>query len=419
MLRSALTRFTARPTRIGYPSNQCLRRHIILPQNALKLGTSPSGLGRRAASTAAIPGSQSRISVVFSVLIAVGVASTAYGIYDFYNTLTMWPPEVRKDLRAGIKARNQGDLDLSERYLTRALDTAQKLPLELLSPEPNLKLSGIAIALGAVLEENRKLQAAYNTYVTAFDSLQTVAERTGSEKTRAGVLAYKLGQLASVRSMAKEERTWYEAACKELLGAIGLAETRSANDPVDVAELTLPGWVNKLQVAEPLRALAGCYSRAGETQLALTTLLVALPLILGPRPQEASSENMCIGADLMNSVAETLLDGPPTPEARQQAERSVAQAVELIEARRKRGDSGTAEDPDYCELVMAAALFNWGALREMDEDFPRAKQLYQRSRKQSVELKERGGIMQAETALRRVDRLSRTAEAKPVTPSTS
>lgn len=39
--------------------------------------------------------------------------------YDFYNAFTLWPPEVRNDLRAGLKARNQGDLGLSERYLRR------------------------------------------------------------------------------------------------------------------------------------------------------------------------------------------------------------------------------------------------------------------------------------------------------------
>ena len=72
-----------------------------------------------------------------------------------------------------------------------------------------------------------------------------------------------------------------------------------------------------------------------------------------------------LGADLMNSVAETLLEGPPTPEARQQAERAVSQAVELIEIRRKRAAAEIQGEPDYCELVMAAALFNWGALREV------------------------------------------------------
>ena len=39
--------------------------------------------------------------------------------YDFYNFLALWPAEVRGDLRAGIKARNQEDFALSERYLRR------------------------------------------------------------------------------------------------------------------------------------------------------------------------------------------------------------------------------------------------------------------------------------------------------------
>ena len=51
--------------------------------------------------------------------------------YDFYNTFTMWPQDVRKDLRAGIKARNQGDLTLSERYLTRYVTTLLQLKLYL------------------------------------------------------------------------------------------------------------------------------------------------------------------------------------------------------------------------------------------------------------------------------------------------
>ncbi len=41
--------------------------------------------------------------------------------YQFYTTFTMWPPEVRGDLRAGIKAKHQGDLDLSVRYLHRCV----------------------------------------------------------------------------------------------------------------------------------------------------------------------------------------------------------------------------------------------------------------------------------------------------------
>lgn len=42
----------------------------------------------------------------------------------------------------------------------------------------------------------------------------------------------------------------------------------------------------------------------------------------------------------------------------------------------------------------------------MDGDPVTAKQLYQRSRKQSFDVKEREGVMQAETALRRINTLN-------------
>lgn len=49
----------------------------------------------------------------------------------------------------------------------------------------------------------------------------------------------------------------------------------------------------------------------------------------------------------------------------------------------------------------------------MDGDLAKAKQLYQRSRKQSLDLKERDGVMQAETALRRI---ARTTDKAPDIP---
>ena len=134
-----------------------------------------------------------------------------------------------------------------------------------------MKVSGIAIVLASVLEDQHKIQGAYNTYVTAFERLQGVNDRTGPEKARAGAIAYKLGQLAELRDMRKEERLWYEAACKELLGAAGLPEQRGEKEkPVDLAELSLPTWVGKLQIVEPLRALAACYTRDGDNQYVMS-----------------------------------------------------------------------------------------------------------------------------------------------------
>ncbi|KAI0701375.1 hypothetical protein BC835DRAFT_1411516 [Cytidiella melzeri] len=408
-------------------TTRALRRNVVssnlstcksnaLPKQASLFANSSRWNTRRATSTEAKPPFiRIKVSVLFTILVGGGVVLTAYGLYDFYTSFTMWPKEVKRDLRAGIETRNTGDLNVSERFLTRALDNARNLPLEELSPEPYLKLSGIAIVLASVLEDNHKLSDAYNVYVTAFEDLRAASDRTGSEKVRAGAIAYKLGQMAELRGLPREERAWYEAACKELLGATGLPERRDLNNPVDLAELELPSWVSKLQLVEPLRALADCYNRSGDHQLALTTLLVAVPVILGSNPQDAPTENLCIGANLMNLVAETLLEGPPTPEARQQAERAVAQAVDLLELRKIRGAENVQDEPNYCELVMAAALFNWGALREMDEDLPKAKELYQRSQKQSIDVGEQSGAIQARTALRRIDRLLQKADTNKVT----
>ena len=104
-----------------------------------------------------------------------------------------------------------------------------------------------------------------------------------------------------------------------IVGAIGMLE------PLALADLDLPNWVSKVEVVAPLRALASCYGRSGDAQyvpfalptrgssdhyirrLALTTLLVALPILLGPSPEDAPSENICLGthfAPLTSLVAD-------------------------------------------------------------------------------------------------------------------
>lgn len=66
----------------------------------------------------------------------------------------------------------------------------------------------------------------------------------------------------------------------------------------------------------------------------------------------------------MNSLADSLLIGTPTPERRQQAEAWVKKALAVIEATK----ASTKEKPEafeHCELVLAAALFNHGSMREV------------------------------------------------------
>ena len=136
----------------------------------------------------------------------------------------MWPQEVRGDLRAGIKAKNQGDLDLSERYLRRyvsrcvsrytvqihlmyaprdlfrAWQTAQTLPISALSSEPYLKLSGIAIALAEVLEASNRPSEAYETYSTA------LAQLRASQTTKKTFSSMTVGYLPCLRWLTSRTR---------------------------------------------------------------------------------------------------------------------------------------------------------------------------------------------------------------------
>ena len=66
----------------------------------------------------------------------------------------------------------------------------------------------------------------------------------------------------------------------------------------------------------------------------------------------------------MNSLADAILIGAPTPERRKQAEAWVDKALSVIKA----ANDMNAREPEglaYCEIVLAAALFNKGSLREV------------------------------------------------------
>lgn len=41
--------------------------------------------------------------------------------YEFYSSFAIWPEEVRSDLRAGVKAKQQGNFALSRRLLTQCV----------------------------------------------------------------------------------------------------------------------------------------------------------------------------------------------------------------------------------------------------------------------------------------------------------
>ncbi|KAI0947767.1 hypothetical protein AcW1_009444 [Taiwanofungus camphoratus] len=365
--------------------------------------------------------SRSRISTVFGTLIALGVGSTVYGLYEFYSTFTMWPKEVRGDLRAGVKAKNQSDLSLSERYLRRAYDTAQSLPLSELSPAPHLKLSGIAISLASVLEDSDKPEPAYGVYEHALTQLQAVpdSELTSQERMRKVALAAKLGAMAEEFQLPlEEEEKWLTCAVEELLRVVkdegrqagrGMEKTGQGEEtPVMLAELEMPKWVSKTDMGAPLEALGQFYSREGKAEYAIPLYLQAISLLVPPTSSKAQSttEERCHGAQLMNNLAELVLRGPPTPEKRNQAEAWARQALGTIE-RTKATAKGDSEELQSCEEALTAVLFNLGYLLEMAGDLEQSRDMYKASWDQARRIRMKEGTLEAQAALRRIERAAK------------
>ncbi|KAI0760396.1 hypothetical protein C8Q74DRAFT_224617 [Fomes fomentarius] len=237
----------------------------------------------------------------------------------------MWPPEVRGDLRAGIKAKHQGDLDLSERYLRRAWNTAQTLPLSAFSSEPHLKLSGIAIVLAEVLESANRPGEAYETYSTTLAQLRAAQSKlSGRERMRAVALAYKLGEMAEVYQRGPEEAEHFltfaveevlriikdEASASSISGR-GKEKEEDGEAGAMLAELELPWWVRKVDVAAPLEALARFYASEGKPEYSTTLYLQAIGILMQPPPgrEDADVEDRCRAAQVMNNLSDIMVRG--------------------------------------------------------------------------------------------------------------
>ncbi|KAK0494479.1 hypothetical protein EDD18DRAFT_1038976, partial [Armillaria luteobubalina] len=349
----------------------------------------------------------SRLSPFFTGLLFVGVGLTAYGLYDLYATLTMWPEELRQDLRDAVKAKHKGDLDTSVRYFYRALETTRQLPLELLKDQPWLKISGIAVALSEALESQNEKQKAYEVYADCLTRMQEVITTfSGPERLRAVAIAGKLGEVAEeLQKPADEEEKWLSWGVEEVLrlvkdasaGIIDPREDITSDNQVTLVELELPPWVDKTDVGAPLEVLAAFYARIGKVEFAMPLYLQAISILIPPPPQTSSPDDQCRGAQMMGNLSELIIRGKPTPEKLQQAESWAKQSLAILQRTRRQ-----YEPIPICEYAYAAALFNIGMLREMSGDKSMAREFYRRGLDHSKVIGMPEGVNAAETALRRV-----------------
>ncbi|KAL0057941.1 hypothetical protein AAF712_015405 [Marasmius tenuissimus] len=337
----------------------------------------------------------------------------AYGGYVLYETMTIWPPEVRADLRDALGAKMKGDLQTSEQYFHRAWLTIQTLPISSLGALPYLKLTGIAVSLADVLDVADKPQAAYDVLEEAIGILRREeVEPTleGQERLRGVALASKLGELAEqLGKPREEEERWKVWAVEEVLRVVKSEVDADEKTTMDLPMMPLPPWIRKADVGAPLEQLGAFYAKSGRLDYAMPLYLQAISLLIPPLPKKSSPEERCRGAQLMGNLSELLMRNAnesrsdPTQAAQRihQAEAWASQSLAVLQ--KARGELGSSAKEGICEMAYAAALFNVAAFKEMASDLPTARKLYKEGLDQSRAINMQEGIVEGSDALRRLD----------------
>lgn len=170
----------------------------------------------------------------------------------------------------------------------RAYTTARELPPSMFEPNAYIKLSGIAITLASVLENDGRAREAWDVYIEALSppltnflssKLETsTTPRSSADKrldvARQMAISHKLGEMAEAYQFSDvEEEKWLTYALERSLDLQRLQKesTTSAQDGVYhqlqtlLADLHLPDWTTeaRVQLAAPAASLAAYYSRNG------------------------------------------------------------------------------------------------------------------------------------------------------------
>ncbi|KAG5721884.1 hypothetical protein E4T56_gene14778 [Termitomyces sp. T112] len=350
------------------------------------------------------------------------MAGLGYGVYYFYGMVTLWPTELRTDLRNGLRARDKGDLELSTKFLQRAWEKSKTLPIKDFKDQPHLKTSGIAVLLASILEADGKRERAYDIYLESFEQLQQAGmeELSGPEKLRAIAIAYKLGEMANKLQRREDEESHLVWAVETILKSVfrlgdqpegseqadhancvletARAQSRNPDTLTMLSELSLPEWATKTDIASPLEALATFYAEAGRVDFAMPLYLRAISVLVPPSPEGSTDEEKCRGAQLMANLAELIIrnHSKPSEEILHQAEAWALQGLQITMKAKEKLPNINAT----CELAFAVALFNIAALRRMAGDNAEAKRLFALSLKQSKSIGLQSGVEHAEQALK-------------------
>ncbi|WFD33556.1 hypothetical protein MCUN1_000369 [Malassezia cuniculi] len=255
-------------------------------------------------------------------LSALAVGLTGYGVYEFYTTFLVWPRELREPLRSAVRAEQAGQHDRSAHLFGEALELARSLPEASLGSDRTLKLTGIAIALGAALEGCNRLDDAVAAYYDAFDEAlhrgkyQDKTPPTPLERQRAVSLAQKIAEIGArgvripaidlVTTHTSDSREGYLVwSVEELIRLVREHSPKNDHDAVNLSELELPKWVSRQDLGASVEALGAFYASEGAPEYAVPLYLQALGVLL-PSGGTPTVAERCRAAVIMNNVSQAI-----------------------------------------------------------------------------------------------------------------
>jgi tetratricopeptide (TPR) repeat protein len=216
---------------------------------------------------------------LFALLATVPLVATGYGLYLFYSSYSTWPVAVRQPLRSAIQASGLGDSKNAEAFFRKALAEAEALPPTALGPDHRLKVSGIAIALAGLLEEQGRLAEAVECLEEALSDLPTPEAASPAEKQREIALSQKIGSLAQAvggPAMLAKAETRLSWSVAQLLKAASSDDQRKAaaertekgEAGLSANELQLPSWAARTDLGASMENLGAFYLSQGKGECA-------------------------------------------------------------------------------------------------------------------------------------------------------
>ncbi|KAL7409473.1 hypothetical protein BDY24DRAFT_403201 [Mrakia frigida] len=374
-----------------------------------------------------------------AVLTVVVFSACGYAIklaYDLEKLFTVWPPELRDDLRNALRDEGREEWPKAEGHWRTAYQKA-------LSPEIRPKLSllhitGLASSyVDLLLTHALAPQRARPVLLSALDEIDSSPlPLTGPERQRRIAILSKLGEVAEKLKRVDEEELYLTKALEDSLRAVVQARKfarskieEQGGNTAGWEDLPMPGWLSRTDVAVCCDNLARYYVRTGNGDYASALYLHAINVTYPPTDPGSLStdvslpplDDRCRAAQLMTQLANSLVVRPSSDNL---ATASIwgLKALQTIEAAHQspellnlRGNPDlTPEEEEtkkMCDRVMSVSLFNLGVLASMEGKLDEAKAHLNDAIKHSARIGYRVGSRNAEAVLGQVDAKERARKA--------